>query len=55
MADKNMKTVCVTLTKEQDKWLEDTAAINGCTKSYLVRVAITKFIELIEGGADGNK
>jgi len=50
MADKNMKTICITVTPEQDKYLEDLAEINQGNKSYFVRVALDHFFEVIEGG-----
>lgn len=43
------KTIAVVISDDQAQWLNDMAALNNRSKSYLVRLAIAKLIEITEG------
>lgn len=42
------KTIAVVITEEQSKWLDDISMLNNRSKSYIVRLAISKLMEIIE-------
>lgn len=43
------KTIAIVINEEQARWLDDMAKLNSRSKSYIVRLAISKLIETIEG------
>ena len=46
---RNKKVITVNIPKEQAIWLDEMAVLNNRSKSYLVELAISKLIEMVEG------
>ena len=47
--NKDYKTIAFYTTKRQAEWIEDMAKVNGRSKSYIIRLAVEKLIEMTGG------